>query len=144
MAQLEAGAVFEGRVTGITAFGAFIAMPDGQSGLVHISEIADVYVKDIHDHLQVGQTVRVKLLAYGEGNRINLSIKRAVERSAAQERPRPQTPRRPAPQSGTAQPLSGDALFEDKLRHFMQESDSRISDTRQRENRRSSSGRRRR
>ena len=88
--------------------------------------------------------MRVKLLAYGEGNRINLSIKRAVERSAAQERPRPQTPRRPAPQSGTAQPLSGDALFEDKLRHFMQESDSRISDTRQRENRRSSSGRRRR
>ena len=143
MAQLEAGTVFEGKVTGIAAFGAFIAMPDGQSGLVHISEIADTYVKDIHDHLQVGQTVRVKLLAYGEGNRINLSIKRAVEQQMPPERPRPQTPRRPAIQNGPAQPLSGDALFEDKLRHFMQESDSRISDTRQRENRRSS-GRRRR
>ena len=143
MARLEAGAVFDGKVTGITAFGAFVAMPDGQSGLVHISEIADAYVKDIHDYLQIGQMVHVKLLAYGEGNRINLSIKRAVEQPAPQERPRPQAPRRTASQNSQTQPLSGDALFEDKLRHFMQESDSRISDTRQRENRRNNNGRRR-
>ena len=143
MAQLEPGTVFEGKVTGITAFGAFVAMPNGQSGLVHISEIADTYVKDIRDHLQVGQTVTVKLLGYGEKNRINLSIKQAVVPKPQPERPPRPPVRPPVAQSQPQQPLSGDALFEDKLRVFMQQSDSRISDTRQRENRRNS-GRRRR
>ena len=127
MAQLEAGAVFEGKVTGIAAFGAFIAMPDGQSGLVHISEIADTYVKDIHDHLQVGQTVRVKLLAYGEGNRINLSIKKAADM------PKPQPKPQQRPQSSAPRPyqpkerVPADASFDDKLKQFMADSDSKIS-----------------
>ena len=55
---LEVGAVVEGKVTGITKFGAFVALPEGRSGLVHISEVANTYVNEVGDYLTVGQTVR--------------------------------------------------------------------------------------
>ncbi|MBR6377602.1 MAG: S1 RNA-binding domain-containing protein, partial [Oscillospiraceae bacterium] len=63
---LEVGAIMEGKVTGITKFGAFVAMPEGKSGLVHISEVANSFVSDVHDHVQIGQTVKVKVLAISE------------------------------------------------------------------------------
>ena len=56
--QLQVGMVTEGKVTGITKFGAFVALPDGKSGLVHISEIANTFVNDVHDYVQDGQTVK--------------------------------------------------------------------------------------
>ena len=59
----QIGEILEGKVSGITKFGAFVALPDGKSGLVHISEVANAFVSDVSEHVQVGQTVKVKLLS---------------------------------------------------------------------------------
>ena len=59
----QVGEILEGKVTGITKFGAFVALPGGKSGLVHISEVANAFVSDVNEHVQVGQTVKVKLLS---------------------------------------------------------------------------------
>ena len=135
--QLQVGMVVEGKVTGITKFGAFVTMPDGKSGLVHISEIANTFVNDVHDFVQDGQTVKVKVIGIADDGKINLSIKRAEEPApGARSERRP--PRAPAPAQrpcgGPRQAVppangpSGDQSFEDKLKHFMQESDSRMAD----------------
>ena len=88
--------VVEGKVTGITKFGAFVTMPDGKSGLVHISEIANTFVNDVHDFVQDGQTVKVKVIGIADDGKINLSIKRAEEPApGARSERRP--PRAPAP-----------------------------------------------
>ena len=76
--ELAVGEILSGKVTGITKFGAFVALPEGKNGMVHISEIAQTYVGDIHEHLQEGQEVRVKIIAVDQNGRINLSIKKAV------------------------------------------------------------------
>ena len=76
---LEVGAVVEGRVTGITKFGAFVALPEGKSGLVHISEISDNYVKQPSDVLKVGQVVKVRVLSVDvKKNRIGLVRKQVT------------------------------------------------------------------
>ena len=72
---LEVGAIVEGVVTGVTNFGAFVMLPDGRTGLVHISEIADEYVKDINDYVKKNDTVKVKILSMDDSGRIGLSIK---------------------------------------------------------------------
>lgn len=122
---LEVGAVVEGKVTGITKFGAFVALPDGRSGLVHISEVANSYVKEVGDHLSVGQTVRVRVLSIAGDGKINLSVRQAAEGASSPHR---SAPRRTAAQS--AEQPDGDKAFEDRLKKFMQESDSRIADNR--------------
>ena len=109
--QLEVGTVLEGKVTGITKFGAFVSLPDGKSGLVHISEIANTFVNDVHDYVKDGDTVKVKVIGLGDDGKINLSIKKAVE---PQERPapaprsnsgfRPSAPRPAQPFARPAQP----------------------------------------
>ena len=99
---LEVGAVVEGRVTGITKFGAFVALPEGKSGLVHISEVANAFVSDVHDHVQMGQTVKVRVLSISPEGKINLSIKQAQPQ---QERPQPARSARP--QGGRPGPRSG-------------------------------------
>ena len=86
----EVGSVLEGKVTGITKFGAFVSLPGNRSGLVHISEIAYSYVNDVHEHLTEGQTVTVKVIGIDENNRINLSIKQTLP-------PPPRPERRPGP-----------------------------------------------
>lgn len=63
--QLEVGSVVEGKVTGITKFGAFVELPDGKTGMVHISEVAPTYVKEIRDFVTENQTVKVKILSIG-------------------------------------------------------------------------------
>lgn len=135
---LEVGSVLEGKVTGITKFGAFVALPEGKSGLVHISEVANTYVSDVHDHVQIGQTVKVRVLNVTDEGKINLSIKRAEAPAPQQDRRRNES-RRPAPpkapaagQGGrtAADPPSGNQEFEDRLKKFMQEADSRIADNR--------------
>ena len=149
--QLEAGAVLEGRVTGITAFGAFVALPEGKSGLVHISEVANTYVNDIHEHLSVGQTVKVKVLSISPEGKISLSVKRAAEPQTSVAAPRPAQPRRPAETAAAKASgpqvyiptKSGDQNFEDKLKRFMQVSDSKMSGNRLYENQKKSRGRRR-
>ena len=143
--QVEVGAVVEGTVTGITKFGAFVSLPDGRSGLVHISEIANTYVNDVNDYLKVGDAVKVKILSVNEAGKINLSIKQtqpSTPRPAYTPRPaqpsanvsRPAYAPRPAnayrsaaPCDGEVAPPTGDTSFEDKLKKFMQESDSRIA-----------------
>ena len=69
--ELEIGAIQEGKVTGITKFGAFVLLPGGKSGLVHISEIANAYVNDVNDYLKVGDAVKVKILSVNEAGKIN-------------------------------------------------------------------------
>ena len=149
---LEVGSIVEGKVTGITKFGAFVALPEGKSGLVHISEIANTFVSDVHEHVQIGQTVKVRVLNISEDGKINLSVKRALENPAPapQQRdgmrrpaaPRVNTPTRTAPERTAADGPSGNTEFEDRLKKFMQESDSRIADNRMYAEHRSRSRRR--
>ena len=147
--ELTVGAIVEGKVTGITKFGAFVTMPGGSSGLVHISEIANAYVNNVSDYLTMGQTVKVKVLSITPEGKVNLSVKQAEpapEKAAAERtaprrtapKPQPQSAPQSANRSASAADLAsaqqgvvhgptGDASFEDKLKHFMQESDSRMS-----------------
>jgi len=92
--SLSVGSIVEGKVTGITNFGAFVELPENKTGMVHISEVASVYVKEIKDFVTVGQMVKVKILTIGEDGKISLSIKRAQENqeNAPQEN-RPRTER---------------------------------------------------
>ena len=87
--ELQVGSILEGKVTSITKFGAFVALDNGMSGLVHISEIANTFVNDVHDFLQEGQAVKVLVLST-ENGKVNLSIKRTLpkpERPARGPRP---------------------------------------------------------
>lgn len=140
--EFGVGSILEGKVTGITKFGAFVSLPENKSGLVHISEIANSFVNDVHDFLHEGDTVKVLVLS-NENGKINLSIKKALPQES---RPAPRGPRpisRPAPRpAGTEGPNrgfsprgsqqvlqpTGDLSFEDKLKQFMSASDSKISD----------------
>lgn len=136
--EFAVGAVLEGKVTGITKFGAFVALEGGKSGLVHISEIANSYVSSVEDYLKVGQTVKVRVLNIGEGGKINLSIKRAEEKPS---RPLPERREDRAQSARPAQAQASDD-FEDRLKRFMQESDSRIADNRMYSDRKQRSRRR--
>ncbi|WP_338450477.1 S1 domain-containing RNA-binding protein [Niallia oryzisoli] len=85
--SIEVGSKLQGKVTGITNFGAFVELPEGSTGLVHISEVADNYVKDINDHLKVGDVVEVKVINVEKDGKIGLSIKKAVDRPERPSRP---------------------------------------------------------
>ncbi|MFD1673615.1 S1 domain-containing RNA-binding protein [Alicyclobacillus fodiniaquatilis] len=87
---IEVGNKLTGKVTGITRFGAFVTLPEGATGLVHISEISDSYVKDVHDFLQVDDEVTVKVISVGNDGKIALSIRQASETAAAAPQSRPQ------------------------------------------------------
>ena len=137
--ELAVGSIVTGKVTTITKFGAFVALPDGKSGLVHISEVAATFVNDVHDFLTEGQEVQVKILSVTPEGKINLSIKKAEDPAPQQRQDR----RPPRPAASAQQPRqyggprqavprangpTGDVSFEDKLKQFMQESDSRMAD----------------
>lgn len=146
--MVTVGDVLNGKVTGITKFGAFVSLPDGKSGLVHISEISNTFVSDIRSCLSDGQEVKVKVVSVDEKGRINLSIKRAAETGASpgpvNVRKRPeaeQSPRFSAPPPQVSEPASEDS-FEDKLKAFMKASESKMSDIRSTAERKNS-GRRR-
>ncbi len=172
--ELTVGTVLEGKVKSITNFGAFITLPEGKTGMVHISEVAGVFVSDIRQYLTEGQEVKVMVIST-ENGKINLSIKRLEaprprqkypcppERAAgeakdavtlpphqkssareysASQRPysRPaDTRRQPTPPPA---PKTADQLFEEKLKQFMTESDSKISSIRQYSDHRTKSRRR--
>lgn len=128
--ELTVGAILEGKVKTITNFGAFVALPDNKTGMVHISEVANAYVSDIRQHLSEGQDVKVMVIGL-ENGKVNLSIKRLEARpqresgnvrNASANRPvRTATPTPPPA------PKTADQLFEEKLKAFMSESDSKIS-----------------
>ena len=132
--SIEVGSIQEGKVTGIMNFGAFVALPGGKSGLVHISEIANTFVKDVHDHLQVGQQVKVKVLGINEQGKINLSIKAVQSEEKKSEPTAPPPPpvqeKHPPMEFGELAPPSSDQSFEEKLKKFLQASDSKNADKR--------------
>ena len=142
--ELTVGAILEGKVKSITNFGAFISLPENKTGLVHISEVANAYVSDVRAHLTEGQDVKVMVLSAEEG-KINLSIKRWEAKPQREERaPRRDSAPRPARTAPTPPPApkTADQLFEEKLKQFMSESDSKISSIRQYSDRRTKSRRR--
>ncbi|MBQ9493387.1 MAG: S1 RNA-binding domain-containing protein [Oscillibacter sp.] len=116
---IQVGAVMEGKVTSITKFGAFVELENQRSGLVHISEIANTFVNDVHDFLQEGQTVKVVVLSTDNG-KINLSIKKA--------QPHPASGRTYPRTQGEPLPPSGDQAFEDKLKRFLSSSEGKMAD----------------
>lgn len=154
--ELSVGSIVDGKVTGITKFGAFVALPEGKSGLVHISEIAYSYVNEVSDHLQEGQEVKVKIIGIDQANRINLSIKQVTP--PPQRSPRPagggqrfnqnngggqrfnhnnnngggRPPRQGGPRGGgfVRQAPKEPTDFEDRLKQFMQASDSKLAELR--------------
>ena len=152
--ELTVGAIFEGKVKSITNFGAFIALPENKTGMVHISEVANAYVSDIRQHLTEGQDVKVVVIG-NENGKINLSIKR-LEPKPQRENTRPSNanfrsggPRRDGgnfqnreqgqnqpqnrpqrPPMPPAEPKTADQLFEEKLKAFMSESDTKLSSMR--------------
>ncbi len=159
--ELTVGAVLEGKVKSITNFGAFVALPENKTGMVHISEVANAYVSDIRQHLTEGQDVKVMVIGT-ENGKINLSIKRLepkpqrennggnfqrreggfqrreggnFQRREGGFQPREnqgQSQNRPqrAPVQPAA-PKTADQLFEEKLKAFMTESDSKLSGIKQ-------------
>lgn len=151
---IEVGSKLEGKVTGITHFGAFVELPEGGTGLVHISEIADNYVKDVNDHLKLNDMVTVKVINVDKDGKIGLSIKQAVDKPV--EPARPARFDRPSGASGGGgsfgggdrgprgggggfggrggdrggrggKPPAGKMSFEDKMSRFLKDSEERIS-----------------
>lgn len=151
----QVGSIVEGKITTITKFGAFVALEGGKSGLVHISEIANTFVNDVHDFVQEGQTVKAMVLS-AESGKINLSIKKALpqpERAPVPRAPRPQQARPfrgdpttapPARPQQPAQSLSPEQSFEDKLKQFLSSSEGKISDLNRNIDGKRGGGRRRR
>ena len=162
--ELTVGAIVEGKVKSITNFGAFVSLPEGKTGMVHISEVANAYVSDIRQHLTEGQDVKVMVIGM-ENGKINLSIKRLEPKPQREQGGKPSfrnggqrregfqnrdggsregsRPQQRAPMPPAA-PKTADQLFEEKLKAFMTESDSKLSGIKQYADHRSSSRPRRR
>ena len=148
--ELTVGAILEGKVKSITNFGAFVALPENKTGMVHISEVANAYVSDIRQHLTEGQDVKVMVIG-NENGKINLSIKRLEPKPQrdnsrqgnfraggdrpqrregnfqSQQNSRPQEARPQRAPMPPAAPKTADQLFEEKLKAFMSESDNKLS-----------------
>ncbi len=120
--SLTVGAIISGKVSGITGFGAFVDVGGGKTGLVHISEVAREYVKDINEYLKEGQEVRVMVVSFDPGGKISLSIKRALEE---EEKIRS---RRPIDIDWSHKSAAESLSFEDKLSKFKQDSDEKMQD----------------
>ena len=136
--ELTVGAILEGKIKSITNFGAFVALPENKTGMVHISEVANAYVSDIRQHLTEGQDVKVVVIGL-ENGKVNLSIKRLQPKPQRENAPfrenRENRESRPAPRAAAPvappAPKTADQLFEEKLKAFMQESDAKIASSRQ-------------
>ena len=111
--SIEVGSKVQGKVTGITNFGAFVELKEGKTGLVHISEVADNYVKDINEHLSVGEEVEVKIINVEKDGKIGLSIKKAKDKPVRQKSSRQQAEN-----------------FESKMNRFLKDSEDRLASLR--------------
>ena len=121
-------------MTGITNFGAFVELPEGKTGLIHISEVADVYVNDVHDFLRERDSVKVKVLTVDDRGKIGLSIKALQDKPEAPAQPtaapaRPSRPPRDMRRTAATRQM-GSPSFEDKLSRFLKDSDERLTDLR--------------
>ncbi|MBM7650291.1 S1 RNA binding domain protein [Bacillus ectoiniformans] len=140
--SIEVGSKLQGKVTGITKFGAFVELPGGSTGLVHISEVADNYVKDINEHLKVGDQVEVKVINVESDGKIGLSIRKAKDQPQQQQsyrsRPKSNDYRSKGPRGNYAPPKEN---FEQKMARFLKDSEDRLSTLkRQTESRRGGRG----
>jgi predicted RNA-binding protein with RPS1 domain len=144
--QLVVGSIVEGKVAKITPFGAIVAINGGGQGLVHISQIANTFVKDINDHLKVGDEVKVKVLSIEEEtNRIALSIRAALPKPEKQERPsKPQNfknrdfkPNNEKPSfDSQSAPRTPSNDFEDIMKEFLKQSNDKMAALNKRANKR--------
>lgn len=133
---ISVGDIYEGTVTGITNFGVFVALPEGKSGMVHISEVANVYVKDINDYVKDKQAVKVKVVAIDDKGKISLSMKQAAD-TAPQQPKRREEKSAPAPapvkkppvfEDGWKPEITDDADFEGMMAKFKKLSEEKMSD----------------
>jgi S1 RNA binding domain protein len=128
--SIEVGSKLQGKVTGITNFGAFVELPDGSTGLVHISEVADNYVKDINDHLKVGDQVEVKVINVEKDGKIGLSIKKAKDRPEAPQRSHSHSnshSQRPRQGRSNDRNAPRGETFETKMAKFLKDSEDRLT-----------------
>lgn len=153
--QIEVGSILDGKVTGITKFGAFVDLPEGKSGMVHISEISNTYVENVSDFLTVGQEVKVKVITINENGKIGLSIKKLndnAEKQGGEKKPQNHGARerrggrrddrgvkgersnfQPSMKSSNSpgdfvwQKTANPSSFEDMMSKFKQQSDEKIS-----------------
>ncbi|WP_173538125.1 S1 RNA-binding domain-containing protein [uncultured Ruminococcus sp.] len=134
--QLEIGKIYNGKVKGITQYGAFVDIEGGGTGMVHISEIANTYVSNIRDHLSEEQEVKVKVIGINEAGKVSLSIKKAVDSPAPQQqknsRPRSEggqnRPQKPNIWEPKKQTPPSEMTFEDMMSRFKQSSEERMCD----------------
>jgi general stress protein 13 len=124
--KIETGSILTGKVTGIQPYGAFVALDDNTQGLVHISEITHGYVKDINDHLKVGDEIKVKVLSVDEGaGKIGLSIRATEEAPVQQAAPKAKKPRNKRPVAAIIPDVEGQQGFntlKDKLQEWIDQS----------------------
>jgi S1 RNA binding domain protein len=114
--DIEIGKIIEGKVIRITSFGAFIELDKGITGLIHISEIANAYVSDINQFIQVGDIVQVKLITKDDAGKIGLSLKQAVAKETVAPQPRAAV--------WEAEKIISEG-FEDKLARFIKDSNEK-------------------
>jgi len=132
---LEVGSILTGRISGITKFGVFVDLPDGSTGMVHISEVSQSFVNEIREFVKEGQDIKVKVLSLGENGRISLSIKQAEDKKKPQS---PRVKKNKSSSSVTSSPgnfewqvnwkNSEHSSFEDMMSKFKQSSEDKMSD----------------
>jgi len=116
--SIEIGSEVEGKVTGVANFGAFVELPEGKAGLVHISQVSDTFVKDISKHINVGDIVRVKVLGMAKEGKYDLSIKQVGKPDWQ--------PKSRKPREDNSRPVPG--TFEDKITKFLKQSEDKLLD----------------
>ncbi|MDD6058787.1 MAG: S1 RNA-binding domain-containing protein [Ruminococcus sp.] len=134
--QLEIGKIYNGKVKGITQYGAFVEIESGCTGMVHISEIANTYVSEIREHLTENQEVKVKVIGINEAGKVSLSIKKAVDNPPPQQNSRPrrqdnggnQNRSKPNVWEPKKQTPPSEMTFEDMMSRFKQSSEERMCD----------------
>ena len=129
--ELTVGTIVEGKIKSITNFGAFVALPENKTGMVHISEVSNSFVKDIKDFLKEGQDVKVKVVNITDEGKISLSIKKADE-TPKENTPRPKRNDRPRNNNnvwqGQPKQQNESMSFEDMMARFKQVSDEKMTD----------------
>ncbi len=128
---VEIGEILDGKVTGITNFGAFVELPDKSTGMVHISEVSNTYIKDIHEKLSENQEVKVKVIDINEKGKIALSIKKALPPEEKEQPKKSYNDKKrgqPPVWTGNQKAEPENMSFEDMLARFKTKSDERMSD----------------
>ena len=145
---IETGTIVSGKITGITDFGAFVDIGNGKSGMIHISEVSTGFVKDIREHLSVGQEVDAKVISVSPEGKISLSISKLEQNSESEKREKPaekkQENKKSAPKVWTGQKnnvQSGEKqTFEDMMAQFKKMSEDKMSDLKRADSKRGSAG----